>query len=74
MGCVFGQTSGTVEGFAYSKAMIEAAIVWDEETISAYVENPRSYIPGNKMVFIGLRKQEDRDNLIAYMKANTGAD
>ncbi|NNC36533.1 MAG: cytochrome c family protein [Acidimicrobiales bacterium] len=68
---IFGKISGTAEGFAYSKAMKEAAITWDEESIAAYMENPKSYIPGNKMVFIGLRKQEDRDNLIAYLKAET---
>ena len=70
---IFGKTSGTHEGFAFSKAMKEAAIVWDEETISAYMENPKTYIPKNKMIFIGLRKPEDRENLIAYMKESTGA-
>jgi cytochrome c len=68
---IFGKTSGTADGFAYSKAMKEAAIVWDEQSISDYVENPKSFMPGNKMVFIGLRKQADRDNLIAYLKAET---
>jgi len=70
---VFGKTSGTHEGFAFSKAMKEAAVVWDEESISAYIENPKTYMPGNKMVFIGLRKPEDRANIIAYMKESTGA-
>lgn len=70
---IFGKTSGTAEGFAYSKAMKEAAIVWDEQSISDYIENPKSYLPGGKMVFVGLRKPEDRENLIAYLKANTGA-
>jgi cytochrome c len=53
--------------------MKEAEIVWDEESISAYVENPKSFMPGNKMVFVGLRKPKDRENLIAYLKESTGA-
>jgi len=68
---IFGKTSGTAEGFAFSKAMKEAAIVWDEQSISDYVESPKKFMPGNKMVFVGLKKQADRDNLIAYLKLET---
>ena len=71
---VFGRKSGTVEGFAYSKAMVAADITWSAETIAEYMANPKAYIPKNKMAFIGLKKQADRDNLIAYLKANTGAE
>ena len=69
---VFGRTSGTVEGFAYSKAMVAANITWSEETIEEYLTKPKAYIPKNKMAFIGLKKLADRDNVIAYLKANTG--
>ena len=68
---VFGKTSGTAEGFKFSKAMKEAAIVWDEETIDAYLTKPREYIPKNKMAFPGLKKPEDRANVIAYLKEAT---
>ncbi len=68
---VFGRTSGTSDGFKYSKAMKEAAIVWNDETIAAYLEAPRKYIPKNKMAFAGLRKQKDRDNVIAFLKEAT---
>ena len=72
---VFGRTSGTAEGFKkYSDAMKEAAIVWDEETIRAYISDPKGYIPKNKMAFNGLKKEKDRDNLIAYLKEATGAE
>ena len=71
---VFGRKSGTAEGFAYSKAMVAADITWSEETIAAYMANPKAYIPKNKMIFIGLKKETDRKNLIAYLKANTGAE
>jgi len=68
---VFGRTSGSVEGFRYSKAMAGAGIVWTEETISAYLENPRTYVKGNRMSFAGLRKEQDRVDLIAYLKTAT---
>ena len=68
---VFGRTSGAVEGFRYSKAMKGAGIVWDEETIGAYLKAPKKYIKGNKMAFAGLRKQADIDNLMAYLREVT---
>lgn len=68
---LFGKTSGTSGGFSYSKAMKEAAIIWNEQNISDYIESPKSFMPGNKMVFIGLKRQTDRDNLIIYLKAET---
>ena len=64
---MFGRTSGTSEGFKFSKAMKEAAIVWDAETVDAYLAKPREYIPKNKMAFPGLKKPEDRANVIAYL-------
>jgi cytochrome c len=72
---VFGRTSGTAEGFKkYSKAMKEAGIVWSEETITAYIADPKGYVPKNKMAFRGVRKEKDRENLIAYLKEATGAE
>ena len=68
---VFGRTSGTVEGYKYSKAMIEAGIVWDENTIAEYLKAPKTYIKGNKMAFAGIRKDADMENLMAYLKENT---
>ena len=71
---VFGRTAGTAEKYAYSKAMIASEIVWSEETISEYMMSPKAYIPKNKMAFVGLKKEADRANLMAYLKANTGAE
>ncbi len=68
---VFGRTSGTVEGFKYSKAMKEASITWDETTINEYLIDPKGYVPKNKMAFKGLKKDEDRANVIAYLKEAT---
>lgn len=68
---VFGRTSGTLEGFKYSKAMKAAAIVWDETTIGEYLASPKKYIPKNRMAFPGLKKEKDRADLIAYLKDAT---
>lgn len=68
---VFGREAGGAEGYNYSKAMQESDVVWNAETISQYTENPREFIPGNKMAFPGLKKEEDRQDLIAYLKQAT---
>ncbi len=68
---IFGKPAGTTEGFKFSKAMKESGITWDEETIAAYLENPKKYIKGNRMAFPGLKKEADRANIIAYLKEAT---
>lgn len=68
---VMGRTAGTMEGFKYSKAMVEAGeggLVWNEETVGEYVKDPKGYIKGNKMSFAGLKKEADVANVIAYLK------
>jgi cytochrome c len=67
---VFGRTSGQLEGFKFSKAMVAAEIVWDETTIDAYIADPKGYIPKNRMAFAGLKKEQDRADVIAYIKEN----
>jgi len=68
---IFGRTPGTFGGFKYSKAMVafgEAGNVWDEATVDAYLEKPKKLVKGTKMAFPGLKKEEDRKNVIAYLK------
>lgn len=65
---MWGRTTGQAEGYSYSTANIEKGITWNEETLFEYLENPKKYIPGTKMVFAGLAKPKDRADLIAYMK------
>ena len=72
---VFGLTSGTAEGFKkFSNALKDAAIIWDEETIDAFIADPKGYIPKNKMVLKGISKEKDRQDLIAYLREATGAE
>lgn len=68
---VMGREAGAVEGFNYSDAMKEADVVWDEQTLDQYLADPRGYIPGNRMAFPGLRDEEERANVIAYLKEAT---
>ena len=70
---LFGRHAGAVEGFNYSDAMKQADIVWDEATLDAYLADPRGYIAGNKMAFPGLKKEDERDDVIAYLKEATQA-
>ena len=56
---VIGRTAGSVEGFKYSDAMKakgEEGLVWNDETLAAYLADPKGYIPKNKMAFPGLKK------------------
>jgi cytochrome c len=65
---VIGRQAGSVEGFKYSDAMKNSGKTWDEATIAAYVKDPKGYIPGNKMAFAGLKKEDEVENLVAYIK------
>ena len=65
---VFGRQAGTVEGFRYSSALRQLDLVWGEETLSAWLENPASLAPGNAMGF-RVSKAEEREAIIAYLKS-----
>lgn len=65
---LFGRKAGTVKGFKYSPAMAKSGIVWDEKKLAAYITDPKKFVPGNKMIFPGLKNEEQREDLIAYMK------
>lgn len=72
---IIGRKAGGLEGFKYSDAMVKAGeegLVWDNEQLHAYLENPKKMVPGTKMAFAGLRKVEDRDAVVAYIDANGG--
>lgn len=64
---VIGRERGAVEGFRYSTAMKESGGVWTPENLSAFIENPRSNMPGTKMTYKGLGKPQDRANVVAYI-------
>jgi cytochrome c len=69
---VFGRPVGSVEGFAYSQAVADADFTWDADKLEHWLENPRTFLPGNRMAFAGVRDQEQRHNLIAYLMVESG--
>ena len=71
---LFGRTSGSIDGFKYSKAMQGAEIVWSDDTLNGYLENPKKYVTGTRMAFAGLKKEQDRLDVIAYLKQATAKD
>ena len=67
---IMGRAAGSADGFKkYSDAMKSSGIVWNEETLDGYLEKPKAYVKGTRMAFAGLRKAEDRANVIAYLKS-----
>ncbi len=70
---MFGRKAGQAAGFTYSDAVKNSDVVWSAETVSGWLEQPADFLPGNIMVFVGVKKPQDRANLIAYLQANTGA-
>ena len=65
---LMGRKTGAIEGFNYSDANKESGLTWDEATFKEYIRNPKAKIPGTKMVFAGLQKDEDVDNIFAFIK------
>ena len=73
---LFGRTAGAIEGFKYSKPMIEAGsggLVWDEETLAQYLADPKGMIKGTRMAFAGLKKEDELANVIGYLKTFSAA-
>jgi cytochrome c len=64
---LFGRKAGTEPGFNYSEAMKKAGWVWDEAKFKEYIADPKKVVPGNKMVFPGVKDELDRDDLAAYI-------
>ena len=64
---LFGRKAGTAEGFNYSEAMKKAGWVWDEAKFKEYIADPKKVVPGNKMLFPGLKDELERDDIAAYL-------
>lgn len=65
--------SGTVEGYSYSDANKNSGITWDEAQFLDYIKDPRAKIKGTKMIFPGIKNENEAKSLWAYLK-QFGAD
>ena len=64
---IVGRTIASLEDFRYSGPMSELEGEWTAESISAFIENPRKFLPGTKMTFVGLKKPKDRADVVSYL-------
>ena len=63
-----GRKSGTIEGYSYTEANKNSGITWDEAVFREYIKDPRAKIPGTKMVFAGIKNDNEVSSLWAYLK------
>uniref|UniRef100_A0A0B6ZI91 Cytochrome c domain-containing protein n=1 Tax=Arion vulgaris TaxID=1028688 RepID=A0A0B6ZI91_9EUPU len=66
-----GRKTGQAPGFPYTDANKSKGITWTRDTLFEYLENPKKFIPGTKMIFAGLKNEKERVNLIAYLESAT---
>jgi cytochrome c len=66
---LMGRKAGSVEGFSYSEAMKNSGITWDDAQFHEYITDPKKKVPGNKMVFPGVKDEIQRDDLAAYIES-----
>ena len=65
---IVGRPSHSIENFNYSDAMKNYNVTWDPATLDHYLADPRGVVNGTKMIFVGLKKDDERANLIAYLE------
>jgi len=68
---VYGRQAAAVEGYAYSDAMKAFGATgakWDDANLDKYLQSPMAFIPGIRMAFAGLKKADQRADVIAYLK------
>jgi cytochrome c len=65
---VVGRKAGSIEGFRYSEANKKSGLTWTPDTLDAYLKDPKAKVPGTIMAFAGLKKDEERQNVISYLE------
>lgn len=69
---VFGSAAGQRDiDYKFSDALKNSGLVWNDETMSAYLENPRKMVPKTRMTFPGMQKADQRADVIAYLRSVT---
>lgn len=70
---LFGRKVGSKEGFTYSPAVKDADFAWDAANLERWLDDPKQFLPGNKMIFTGIRDPGDRRDVIAFIATQTKA-
>ena len=70
----FGRGAGGVANYAYSEALTSADFVWTPRALDAWLRQPAVFLPGNRMIFAGVRQQTERRDLIAFLLMTTGGE
>lgn len=66
---IVGRKAGIWQDYSYSDVNKDSGVVWDEATLTIYLKSPKAMLPGTKMAFVGLKKDDEITNVIAYLKA-----
>lgn len=66
---IIGRTAGTLDGFEYSDAMKNSGIVWNENTLRAWMADNDGFMPGTRMRHVGISDSAEQDFLLAYIKS-----
>ena len=66
---VYGRKAASVPGFRYSRAMKTANIVWNDAKLHEFLADPQNAVPGNAMPYPGLPDEQQRRDVIAYLKS-----
>ena len=64
-----GRHSGSVPNYSYSDANKNSGIVWNEQTFEEYIKDPRAKIPGTKMIFAGIKNEQQAKDLVGIPQA-----
>jgi len=70
---IVGRQKASVDGFSYSSALREKGGAWTYEELNAFLTDPKGFVSGTKMVFAGLKKAEQRADVILYLRQQTEA-
>lgn len=66
---IVGRKAGQTAGFKYSDANAKSGVIFDEKYLDTYLTDPKAAIPGTKMVFVGVKNEQERKALIEYLKS-----
>ena len=65
---IVGRPAGSIANFKYSPANKNSGLTWSEDQLFTYLEAPQKVVKGTYMAFAGLKKPQDRADVIAYLK------